>query len=173
MKKFFKIALLALTFTFIATSCTPEKDKDGWLLFFGFTSDALLGDYYPNPELWENDLPADHVEGRMLIHYIPLVDAECYVHRWTVNNYDNLQFEFSGFPDDVANTVGHNFTTNVYYANNNFSFSLNNDSEVTVYKDSNGHVRLHGWIGKRVGINVPYGYDVADEWNYYFFDIIK
>ncbi len=172
MKKVLKITVLLLSFAFAATSCTPE-DKDGWSLYHGFTSDALLGDYYPNQELWENELPADRVEGRMLIHYIPLVDAGCFVHRWTVNNYDNLQFEFSGFPSDITSVIGNNFTTDVYDSNNNYSFSLNSDSEVTVYKDSNGRVRLHGWIGKRVGINVPYGYDVVDEWNYYFFDIIK
>ena len=173
MKKFFKIALLALTFTFIATSCTPEKDKDGWSVFFGFTSNDLLGDYHPNQELWENDLPNDYFDNYgSLIQFVPMVDAECYVHRWTTTDRDNLQFEFSGFPDGVANVIGHNFTTNVYYSGDNHTFSLNNNSEVTVYKDNLGNVRLHGWI-RTFKPNQTYGYDVVDIYTYYYFDIVK
>jgi len=174
MKRVFKIAVLLLTFAFVATSCTPEEQKEeGWSVYFGFTSDALLGDYYPNEELWENDLPADYINNYgCLVQYVPMVDASCYVHRWTTNDRDNLQFEFSGFPEGVANSIGHNFTTNVYYSNNNYTFSLNSNSEVTVYKDQYGNVRLHGWI-RQFKPNQPYGYDVVDVYTYYYFDIVK
>lgn len=176
MKRVLKVTVLLLSFAFIAASCVPEEQKEGWSLYYGFTSNALLGDYYPNEELWENDLPGDYVDynEHLLVHHIPMVDVGCYVHRWTTSNPDNLQFEFSGIPSDIASSIGHNFTTDVYYSNSNYTFSLNSNSEVVVYKDNNGNVRLHGWIAKLVHPNLLYGgYDVVDEWNYYYFDIVK
>ena len=171
MKNIVKISLLLIAFSFTATSC--NKDKDGWSLYFGFTSSALLGEYFPNQELWENELPEDHFDSYgTLIQYVPMVDAGCIVHRYTTTNLDNLQFEFSGFPSDIASVIGNNFTCDVYYSNNSYSFSLNNDSEVTVYKDKYGNVRLHGWI-RKLTPNQPYGYDVIDIYKYYCFDIVK
>ena len=175
MKNIFKIALLALTFTFTATSCTPEKEQDGWSLFYGFTSTNLLGEYYPNDELWENDLPEDYFDSYgNLIQFVPMVDAGCVARRCSSNpdNYDNLQFTFSGFPSDIASVIGNNFTTDVYYSNNSYTFSLNNNSEVMVYRDKSGKVRLHGWI-RTFKPNQHYGYDIVDIYTYYYFDIVK
>lgn len=175
MKRVLKVTVLLLSFAFIAASCVPEEQKEGWSLYYGFTSNALLGEYYPNEELWENDLPADYFENNVtLIKFVPLVDAGCTVRRWSTdpNNYDNLQFTFSGFPNEVASVIGKNFTTNVYYSNNNYTFSLNSNSEVTVYKDSYGNIRLHGWI-RRFQPNQPYGYDVVDIYTYYYFDVVS
>lgn len=176
MKNFLRFGVLLLTFAFAATSCVPEEQKEeGWSVYFGFTSDALLGDYYPNEELWENDLPADYIDNNgCLVQYVPMVDAGCTVRRWSPNpdNYDNLQFTFSGFPSDIERVIGKNFTTNVYYSNNNYTFSLNSNSEVTVYKDQYGNVRLHGWI-EHFKPSQPYGYGVVDVYTYYYFDIVK
>lgn len=174
MKNIVKISLLLIAFSFAATSC--NKDKEGWRLFFGYTTENLIGEYFPNEELWENELPEDYsgiVDGeKAYVYHIPMVYTEAVIQEYNPGIWSsNLQLTLYNV-DSTFSTLGTNFTFDAYNSINNYSFQVSNNFDITVYKDKDGRVRLHGCRRVDRGTETI-DYHTYRIWEYYYFDIVK
>lgn len=156
MKKITTILATAF-FAILFTSCKKDS-ADQWERFWGFTKDDVVGQYTANPDesLYE-DLPTEGVK--------VYSDASLEIR--------SLSGDLISIQLTIPNVIKKVFSGTLYSDPSNSDLAIKNseteDIRMTVYKNANGDVRLHG-LHKR------YYYDanhVVDHSDNYGFDVIK
>lgn len=156
MKRISIVSLLFLGMAFLSASC--GKEKQTWERFYGYTRADLIGHYEANPDnsVYE-ELPTQGVK-----------------------IYPNAEIDITEYDDDVVNI--RILIPEVWYRNFRGAVALfNDDSDVsisdsdlsdvlmTVYKNADNQVRLHG----RARVPKHWAQGVPDDYHIYGFDVVK
>lgn len=135
MKKLFVIFALLIGTTSLI-SCDKTND-DEWNRFFGYSKADIIGHYESTPnEEYYSEMPTQGVTVHRNVT-IDIADAggESYVNLHIVIP-DIINVHFTGAVQLNGNDSDMAF-------NNNTTYTIE-DFLVTVYKDKNGHIRMHG-----------------------------
>lgn len=154
-----RITLFLLTILGIASLCVScEKTKAKWERFYGYTKADIIGSYEANPDstLYE-ELPTEGVT--------VYPDAEL-----TITEYDE---NVVSIRIRIPNLFFRNFRGAVALNEDDSEISIgdtdNSDILMTVYRNAQNQVRLHGRV------RTPSHWDQygPDDYNIYGFDVIK
>lgn len=152
-----RIALFLVSISLLFASC-EKTPQDEWNRFYGFTKDDIVGHYNANPDesLYEAlPTPGVAVYDNASIDIQALSDNQVSLHI-VIPGTINKVFSGAVIPGES--------TSDMMFVNDN-----NEDISMTVYKNSQNQVRLHGRV-KRYHYDAHHILEDSDNWG---FDVIK